>query len=320
MAFVKSADCEVYEMNIVIAMKNKKMKATYQTNQGSQKHQATATNQTCAIDRKNEAEDKRIPTSTLHDALPDLMASLYAYCMSLTKSVTETEDLVQETCLKGLSSAVAQASERSDASFNWEAYLIRIARNTWIDGIRKQEKLSSILAEMKSVLFEFNDEGSFEELESAVQILVHTLPPWQRAIYILREILGYKAAETAEMLCTTEGAVKAALSRARTAVTKVRHKLVNSGIDTALEQGTREEPADLEQEQLRSYLMAFRQGDTARLIDLCLNRTDDPMAVAGTILQQVLPSRAMQPVMFDTATPSTNSLSYGGGYTVIMAA
>jgi|GEM_PF-1003204 RNA polymerase sigma-70 factor (ECF subfamily) len=322
MAFVKSADCEVYEMNIVIAMKNKKMKATYQTNQGSQKqqkHQDTATNQTYAIDRKNEAEDKRIPTSTLHDALPDLMASLYAYCMSLTKSVTETEDLVQETCLKGLSSAVVQASERSGA-FNWEAYLIRIARNTWIDGIRKQEKLSSILAEMKSVLFEFTDEGSFEELESAVQILVHTLPPWQRAIYILREIMGYKAAETAEMLRTTEGAVKAALSRARATITKVRYKLENAGIDSALEQGTREEPADLEQDQLRNYLMAFRQGDTARLIDLCLNRTDDPMAVAGTILQQVLPSRAMQPVMFDTATPSTNSLSYGGGYTVIMAA
>lgn len=317
MAFVKSADCEVYEMNIVTAMRNDKLN---QTNQGSQNHQANAANQIYALDHKNDAESKRVPTSTLHEVLPDLMASLYAYCMSLTKSVTETEDLVQETCLKGLSSAVVQASERADASFNWEAYLIRIARNTWIDGIRKQEKLRSILDEMKPVTFEFAKEEYFEELESAVQLLIHTLPPWQRAIYILREIMGYKAAETAEMLRTTEGAVKAALNRARTALSRARHKFEEAGMDAALEQGTMEEPADLEQEQLRSYLMAFRQGDTARLIDLCLNRTDDPMAVAGTILQQTLPSQAMQPVMYGYATSSTNSMSYGGGYTVIMAA
>ncbi|MGF6356614.1 RNA polymerase sigma factor (sigma-70 family) [Paenibacillus sp. 4624] len=321
MAFVKSADCEVYEMNLVTAMRNDKLKAINQTNQGSQNHhQAIAVNHTDAIDCRDGVEGKRVPNPALHDVLPELMASLYAYCMSLTKSVTETEDLVQETCLKGLSSAVAQASERTDTSFNWEAYLIRIARNTWIDGIRKQEKLRSILDEMKPVMFEFAREESFEELESAVQLLIHTLPPWQRAIYILREIMGYKAAETAEMLRTTEGAVKAALNRARTALSKVRHKLVEAGMDAALEQGTMEEPADLEQEQLRSYLMAFRQGDTARLIDLCLNRTEDPMAVAGMILQQTLPSKAMQPVMYGYAASSTNSMFFGGGYTVIMAA
>lgn len=319
MAFVKSADCEVHEMNLVTAMKNEEMKTANQTIQGSQNHQATAARQVYAPDPKNDAEGKRVPNPALHDVLPDLMASLYAYCMSLTKSVTETEDLVQETCLKGLTSVAVQDQERMGA-FNWEAYLIRIARNTWIDGIRKQEKLCSILAEMKPVMSEFMEEGSFEEMESAVQILVHTLPPWQRAIYILREIMGYKAAETAEMLRTTEGAVKAALNRARTALSKVRHKLVEAGMDAALEQETMEEPADLEQEQLRSYLMAFRQGDTTRLIDLCLNRTDDPMAVAGTILQQTLPSRAMQPVMYGYATSSTNSMSYGGGYTVIIAA
>ncbi|MCM3135464.1 RNA polymerase sigma factor [Paenibacillus polysaccharolyticus] len=327
MAFVKSADCEVNRLEHEWSnTRNYKTDhvgdggITNQTNQASPINQITTTNQRYDMDCTKDADGKRVSCPTLHDVLPDLMASLYAYCMSLTKSVTETEDLVQETCLKGLSSEVVQASERSDTSFNWEAYLIRIARNTWIDGIRRQEKLRSILAEMKPVMSECTEEESFEELESAVQLLVHTLPPWQRAIYILREILGYKAAETAEMLRTTEGAVKAALNRARTAVSKVRHNLQEAGIESAVEQGTMKEPADLEQEQLRNYLMAFRQGDAARLIDLCLNRMDDPMAVAGTILQQVLPSQAMQPVMYGYATSSTNSMNYGRANTVIMAA
>ncbi|WP_339836580.1 RNA polymerase sigma factor [Paenibacillus sp. FSL R7-0272] len=327
MAFVKSADCEVNRLEHEWSnTRNYKTDhvgdggITNQMNQASPINQITTTNQRYDMDCTKDAVGKRISHPMLHDILPDLMASLYAYCLSLTKSVTETEDLVQETCLKGLSSEMVQASERSNASFNWEAYLIRIARNTWIDGIRKQEKLRSILAEMKAVMSECTEEESFEELETAVQLLVHTLPPWQRAIYILREIMGYKTAETAEMLHTTEGAVKAALSRARTALTKVRHTLEEAGMDAALEQATMEEHADLEQEQLRSYLMAFRQGDTARLIDLCLNRTDDPMAVAGTILQQTLPSQAMQPLMYGYATSSTISMPYGGGYTVIMAA
>ena len=289
MAFVKSADCEVNRLQHEWSnTRNTKTDhvgnggIANQTNQASPINQITTTNQRYVMDCTKHADGRRVLYPTLHDVLPDLMASLYAYCMSLTKSVTETEDLVQETCLKGLSSAVVQASERSD-DFNWEAYLIRIARNTWIDGIRKQEKLCSILVEMKPAISEYTEENTLEDLESAVQILVHTLPPWQRAIYILREIMGYKAAETAEMLRTTEGAVKAALNRARKAVSKVRHNLQEAGIEAALEQREMEESADLEQTHLRHYLLAFRQGDTARLIDLCLNRTDDPMAVAGTI-------------------------------------
>ncbi|UOK64897.1 hypothetical protein MT997_11150 [Paenibacillus sp. OVF10] len=73
-------------------------------------------------------------------------------------------------------------------------------------------------------------------------------------------------------------------------------------------------------EELRSYLLAFRNGDTAQIIDLCLNRSDDPMAVAGTILQQTLPSPSMQPMMYGYPTSGMNSMSYGGGYTVNMVA
>ncbi|OMF18032.1 hypothetical protein BK131_00315 [Paenibacillus amylolyticus] len=251
----------------------------------------------------------------IHAVLPDLMGSLYAYCLSLTKSVPETEDLVQETCLKVLSSSVV-GTYGMNKDINWEAYLIRIARNSWIDILRQRERLAYKLDSLKPLLHEMEEERRFEELESAVQLLVDKLPPWQRVIYVLRELMGYKAAETAEMLDTTEGAVKAALSRARSAIAEVRHRLEQSDAELQYEVGAVEN----NREELRSYLLAFRNGDTARIIDLCLNRTDDPMAVAGTILQQALPSPSMQPMMYGYSTSGMNSMSYGGGDTVNMVA
>ncbi|MDR6721016.1 RNA polymerase sigma factor [Paenibacillus sp. 2003] len=252
---------------------------------------------------------------SIHARLPDLMGSLYAYCLSLTKSVPETEDLVQETCLKVLSSRVVGTSGMNK-DINWEAYLIRIARNSWIDILRQRERLAYKLDSLKPLLHEMEEERRFEEMESAVQLLVNTLPPWQRVIYVLRELMGYKAAETAEMLDTTEGAVKAALSRARSAIAEVRHRLEQSDTELQYEEGAVED----NREELRSYLLAFRNGDTARIIDLCLNRTDDPMAVAGTILQQTLPSPSMQPMMYGYSTSGMDSMSYGGGYTINMVA
>ncbi|SEM92022.1 RNA polymerase sigma factor [Paenibacillus sp. OK076] len=252
---------------------------------------------------------------TIEAALPSLLGSLYAYCMSLTGSVWESEDLVQDTCVKALSSSAARRTGMT-ADMNWEAYLIRVARNTWIDAIRKRENLASKLESMKPFMQEFEEEERFEEVESAVQILVDELPPWQRAIYMLRDLMGYTTVETAELLDTTEGAVKAALSRARTALAKVRHSLHEADADQT--NPLEEHPQN--REELRSYLLAFRSGDTARLIDLCLSQTDDPMAVAGTILQQTLPSQSMQPVMYSYSSSGTNSMSYGGGYTVTMVA
>ncbi|WP_413404851.1 RNA polymerase sigma factor [Paenibacillus amylolyticus] len=290
MAFVKSVDCRINRPHD----DGKQEKFDFEFN---------------GNDRKNQLNP------SIHTVLPDLMGSLYAYCLSLTKSVPDTEDLVQETCLKVLSSSVV-GTYGMNKDINWEAYMIRIARNSWIDILRQRERLAYKLDSLKPLLHEMEEERQFEELESAVQLLVNTLPPWQRVIYVLRELMGYRAAETAEMLDTTEGAVKAALSRARSAIAEVRHRLEQSDAELQYEEGAVED----NREELRSYLLAFRNGDTARIIDLCLNRTDDPMAVAGTILQQTLPSPSTQPMMYGYSTSGMNSMSYGGGYTVNMVA
>lgn len=281
----------------------------------------------CRINRPHNHRNQLKPyTQTSHQAeysveqmmesvLPDLMSSLYAYCLSLTGSTWEAEDLVQDTCVKMLASS-AMKSCGTKQEMNWEAYLIRIARNTWIDVIRKREKLACKLDSLKPFMQECAEEERLEEIESAVQILVNELPSWQRAIYILRELMGYTTAETAEMLDTSEGAVKAALNRARSALERVRRSRLETEGEAA--SGADEDSASAE--QLRSYLMAFRSGDTARLIDLCLNRTDDPVAVAGTILQQSLPSSSTQPMMYGYSNSGMTSMMYGGGYAALMVA
>lgn len=247
----------------------------------------------------------------LHAVLLDVQRSLYAYCLSMTDCREDAEDLVQETFAKVLSSSSVQLSG-TDRDINWEAYLVRIARNAWMDVLRKRQRLHCKMNSLKPLIQEMAEEEPLEELDTAVQILIKELPSWQRVIYMLRELLGYTAAEAAEMLDTTEGAVKSALRRARMTIAEIRDQLNDLDADEAREVSEER----IHTEELRGYLLALRRGDTARLIDLCLNQTDDPMAVASTILQQALPSSTMQPMMYSYAI----SDCYGGGYMVSMVA
>jgi RNA polymerase sigma-70 factor (ECF subfamily) len=97
-----------------------------------------------------------------------------------------------------------------------------------------------------------------ESLRLALIATLQHLPARQRAILILREVLAFSAAETAEILGTTTAAVKSGLQRAR------------ARLDNVGEPGDLLEPADERARALLDgYIAAFERSD-ARLLEQVL--------------------------------------------------
>ncbi|ASR46428.1 RNA polymerase subunit sigma [Paenibacillus kribbensis] len=213
--------------------------------------------------------------------LQNVLPVLYRYCLSLTGSVWDAEDLVQTTILHML-----QSEKNLHEVENEEAYLIRSARNRWIDHIRRQNAQKRLSAPDEKEFSRRHEEPSrycneeyTPDLELALQYLSTHVSPWQRTILVLRDVWGFTGPETAELLDTTEGAVKAALSRAR-ALLAQRHR-----------EGYKLESVSIpvlegEREWLKAYLAAFRIGDVQRWITLSLNDATEPIAIAGSVLYQ----------------------------------
>lgn len=166
---------------------------------------------------------------------------LQVHCYRILGSVQDAEDLLQETLIaawRGLGGYEGRASVRS--------WLYRIATNRCLNALRDSARRPrerspyrleiplpeptrrsdpSWLEPIPDVLLaELPDsapgpEARYEMRESvslAFLSALQRLPPKQRAVLVLRDVLGFRAAEVAGMLDTTESAVASALKRART--------------------------------------------------------------------------------------------------------
>ena len=168
---------------------------------------------------------------------------LHAHCYRMLGSVHDAEDALQEVMLRawrGLSGFEGRSSLRS--------WLYRIATNTSLNVIEKRPKrvlpidygpatdphdgpgrpvVESVWVEPypdESLGLEDGfaaPEARYEQREAVelafIAALQH-LPATQRAVLILREVLGFSAREVAETLETTTASVNSALQRARKAV------------------------------------------------------------------------------------------------------
>jgi len=134
-----------------------------------------------------------------------LRPDLHRYCRSLTRSVWDAEDLVQDTLLRGF----AKLGEFSNPIDNPKAYLFRIATNLWLDQVRRTEFQQPV---------EQSKESSHEqsvEIRDAARQLMNRLPPQEGAAVVLKEVLDFRLEEIAEILQTSVGAIKSALHRGR---------------------------------------------------------------------------------------------------------
>jgi RNA polymerase sigma-70 factor, ECF subfamily len=153
-------------------------------------------------------------------------AELRAHCRRMLGSPHDAEDALQETLArawKGLPRFEGRGSLRS--------WLYRIATNASLDVIdRRRPRVMPIddgpradPHDGPNETVEIRDkrpgpDARYEQRESvelAFEAAQRLLPPRQRAVLILREVLGYSAAETANVLDTSVAAVNSALQRAR---------------------------------------------------------------------------------------------------------
>jgi RNA polymerase sigma-70 factor (TIGR02960 family) len=156
---------------------------------------------------------------------------LHVHCYRMMGSFEEAEDLVQEALLRAW-----RSRESFEGGPLFRAWLYRIATNVCLDALRRRSRRPTTVSSFGEVpwlqpypdllLDELpSDEEepdavvvAKETIELAFLAVIQALPPLQRAVLILRDVLGWSARETAEILETSVAAANSALQRARATV------------------------------------------------------------------------------------------------------
>jgi len=211
---------------------------------------------------------------------------LQLHCYRIVGSTQDAEDLVQETLLaawRGLDQFSERASMRT--------WLYRIATNRCVDALRASARRPQSLQAMTElpepsrvaepiwlepypdVLLEGladaapGPEARYEARESVGLAFVaglQRLPPQQRAVLLLRDVLGFRAAEEADILDSSEAAVSSLLRRARTTL--------ESRLPPARRERAPMPGSPREREVVGRFADAVEAGDVASILALL---TDD---------------------------------------------
>jgi RNA polymerase sigma-70 factor, ECF subfamily len=205
---------------------------------------------------------------------------LQIHCYRMVGSVQDAEDMVQETFLRAWRRRETYAGRAP-----FRAWLYKIATNVCLDALdRRPRRTVPVTRGAASTLDEpipadvnepvwlepYPDEwlpaddlnpekrlSAQENIRLAFIAALHLLPPRQRAVLILRDVLDWQASETADLLDMTVPAVKSALHRARETLAK--HEIagkVTPPLDEAM------------QGQLNNYVQAWETADIPGLMAL----------------------------------------------------
>lgn len=138
---------------------------------------------------------------------------LYRFALSLTKDVNDADDIYQESLMK-----LWQLKEEWANWQNFEAYAMRMVRNTFLNYYRKNNNRVYVALEQITEQPEPNDtdkEMVLTDLRMRFNALISKLPEVQRNILYLREIEEMEYKEIGEVLDITEAQVKVYLFRGR---------------------------------------------------------------------------------------------------------
>jgi len=145
------------------------------------------------------------------ETITQLRPPLHRYCARMTGSVMDGEDVVQEALFEAY-----RKLDKFDESRPLKPWLFRIAHNRCIDFLRRRGARDEAEAGAAAPETILPTEPSSLGIGFALEHLVLTLPPKERACVLLKDVFDYTLEEIAEMVDSTIGGVKAALNRART--------------------------------------------------------------------------------------------------------
>jgi RNA polymerase sigma-70 factor (ECF subfamily) len=144
------------------------------------------------------------------ETITQIRPRLHRYCSRMTGSVMDGEDVVQDALFEAY-----RKLDQYDDSRPLAPWLFRIAHNRCIDFLRRR----GVRVEAESTAvgpdFVMPADPPVLGVGRAVEQLVISLPPMERACVLLKDIFDYTLEEIAEFVSSTVGGVKAALNRGR---------------------------------------------------------------------------------------------------------
>jgi RNA polymerase sigma-70 factor (ECF subfamily) len=202
---------------------------------------------------------------------------LQVHCYRMLGSFEDSEDLVQETFLRAWR---ARAGFEGRSSFR--AWLYKIATNACLDALERRPRAPAAAGGERPVvevpwLQPYPDEllegvappddepdarlVARETIELAFIAAIQLLPPRQRVALIARDVLGWPAAESAEILDVSVAALNSALQRARATL---RERLPRGRLDWTPET----DPTEEERALVERFVEASERGDPSAVVKL----------------------------------------------------
>jgi RNA polymerase sigma-70 factor (ECF subfamily) len=179
--------------------------------------------------------------------------ALEVHCYRMLGSPHDAEDVVQETLLRAWRSL--ENFERRSSVRTW---LYRIATNACLDELERRPRRTEAVAPYPDARLEDLESpvadpaaryALHEGMELAFLTAIQQLPGRQRAVLVLRDVLGWSAREVADLLDSTVAATNSALQRAR------------ATIDTDVSAHAVAPRATAERELLRRYVDVWDRAD-----------------------------------------------------------
>ncbi|MGH8822974.1 MAG: sigma-70 family RNA polymerase sigma factor [Jiangellaceae bacterium] len=224
---------------------------------------------------------RAVPPAETAEQLERYRRELTGYCYRMLGSAFDAEDAVQETLVRAW-----RGIDRFEGRSALRSWLYRIATNVCLDMLGGSQRRarpmdlgpawsasSPVLTSLPEptwitpvaddrVLVSGGDPADValarESIRLAFVTALQQLPPRQRAVLILREVLSWSAAEVADLLDTTTASVNSALQRARATLAT-----------TQADEGDPLRPLDEEQQALLArYVDAFERYDLDALAAL----------------------------------------------------